>query len=129
MGRQAGRQTTNRQSMLIPVLVVLVTMYIVTGILLLLLAFFMYRAEPSEAFVNGAIIAIYIIAGFAGGFLIGKRVGMRKYLWGLLMGALYYGILLLVGVLLHQGLNADAVHLVSTMILCLLSASAGGMLS
>ena len=84
MGRQAGRQTTNRQSMLIPALVVLVTMYIITGILLLLLAFFMYRAEPSEAFVNGAIIAIYIIAGFAGGFLMGKRVGMRKYLYAVL---------------------------------------------
>ena len=67
MGRQAGRQTTNNQSMLIPTLVVLVTMYIITGILLLLLAFFMYRTEPSEALVNGAIIAIYIIAGFAGG--------------------------------------------------------------
>lgn len=115
--------------MLIPTLVVLVTMYIITGILLLLLAFFMYRTEPSEALVNGAIIAIYIIAGFAGGFLMGKRVGMRKYLWGLLMGALYYGILLLVGVILHQGLDTDAVHLISTMILCLLSATAGGMIS
>ena len=115
--------------MLIPTLVVLVTMYIITGILLLLLAFFMYRTEPSEAFVNGAIIAIYIIAGFAGGFLMGKRVGVRKYLWGLLMGALYYGILLFVGVILHQGLDADAVHLISTMVLCLLSATAGGMIS
>lgn len=129
MGRQAGRQTTSRQSMLIPALVVLVTMYMITGILLLLLAFFMYRAEPSEALVNGAIIAIYIIAGFAGGFLMGKRAGVRKYLWGLLMGALYYGILIFIGVILHQGLDADTVHLVSTMILCLLSATAGGMIS
>ena len=129
MGRQAGKQTTNNQSMLIPTLVVLVMMYMITGSLLLLLAFFMYRTEPSEALVGGAIIAIYIIAGFAGGFLMGKRVGMRKYLWGLLMGALYYGILLLVGVILHQGLDTDAVHLISTMILCLLSAAAGGMIS
>lgn len=118
-----------KESMVIPVMVILVTMYIITGILLLLLAFLMYRMDLAEPVVNGAIIAIYIIAGFLGGFLIGKKVGVKKYLWGLLMGALYYGVLFLAGLLLHQGMDADMVHLISTMALCLLSATAGGMLS
>ena len=124
MERQA-----RKESMLIPVMVILVTMYIISGILLLLLAFLMYRMDLAEPVVNGAIIAIYIIAGFFGGFLMGKRAGVKKYLWGLLMGALYYGVLLLVGVVLHQGLNGEPVHLLSTMVLCLLSATAGGMIS
>ena len=124
MERQA-----RKESMLIPVMVILVTMYIITGILLLLLAFLMYRADLAEPVVNGAIIAIYIIAGFLGGFLMGKKAGVKKYLWGLLMGALYYGVLLLVGIILHQGLNGEPVHLLSTMVLCLLSATAGGMIS
>ena len=115
--------------MLIPVLVILVTMYIITGMLLLLLAFLMYQMDLAEPVVNGAIIAIYIIAGFFGGFLMGKKTGVKKYLWGLLMGALYYGVLILVGVVLHQGLDAEPVHLLSTMVLCLMSATAGGMLS
>ena len=118
-----------KESMLIPVMVILVTMYIVTGILLLFLAFLMYRMDLAEPVVNGAIIAIYIITGFLGGFLMGKKAGVKKYLWGLLMGALYYGVLLLVGVILHQGLNGEPVHLLSTMVLCLLSATAGGMIS
>ena len=120
---------TRKESMLIPVLVILVTMYIITGMLLLLLAFLMYQMDLAEPVVNGAIIAIYIIAGFFGGFLMGKKAGVKKYLWGLLMGALYYGVLLLVGVILHQGLDAEPVHLLSTMVLCLLSATAGGMIS
>lgn len=120
---------TRKESMLIPVMVILVTMYIITGILLLLLAFLMYKMDLAEPVVNGAIIAIYIIAGFFGGFLIGKKTGTKKYLWGLLMGALYYGVLLFVGALLHQGLDAEPVHLLSTMVLCLLSATAGGMIS
>ena len=120
---------TRKESMLIPVLVILVTMYIITGMLLLLLAFLMYQMDLAEPVVNGAIIAIYIIAGFFGGFLMGKKTGVQKYLWGLLMGALYYGVLILVGVVLHQGLDAEPVHLLSTMVLCLLSATAGGMLS
>ena len=120
---------TRKESMLIPVLVILVTMYIITGMLLLLLAFLMYQMDLAEPVVNGAIIAIYIISGFFGGFLMGKKTGVKKYLWGLLMGALYYGVLMLVGVVLHQGLDAEPVHLLSTMVLCLLSATAGGMLS
>ena len=124
MERQA-----RKESMLIPVMVILVTMYIITGMLLLLLAFLMYKMDLGEPVVNGAIIAIYIIAGFFGGFLIGKKAGVKKYLWGLLMGAIYYGVLLLVGVILHQGLNGEPVHLLSTMVLCLLSATAGGMIS
>ena len=124
MERQA-----RKEPMLIPVMVILVTMYIITGILLLLLAFLMYRMDLAEPVVNGAIIAIYIIAGFLGGFLMGKKAGVKKYLWGLLMGALYYGVLLFVGVILHQGLNGETMHLLSTMVLCLLSATAGGMIS
>lgn len=124
MERQA-----KRESMVIPVMVILVTMYIATGILLLLLAFLMYRMDLAEPMVNGAIIAIYIIAGFLGGFLIGKKAGVKKYLWGLLVGALYYGVLFVAGLLLHQGMDADPVHLISTMALCLLSATAGGMIS
>ena len=120
---------TRKESMLIPVLVILVTMYIITGMLLLLLAFLMYKLDLTEPVVNGAIIAIYIIAGFFGGFLMGKKTGVKKYLWGFLMGALYYGVLILVGLILHQGLGAEPVHLLSTMVLCLLSATAGGMIS
>ena len=117
------------ESMIIPVMVILVTMYIITGILLMLLAFLMYRMDLGEPVVNGAIIAIYIIAGFFGGFLIGKKTKVKKYLWGLLMGVLYYGVLLAVGLILHQGLDAEPVHLLSTMVLCLFSATAGGMIS
>ena len=124
MERQA-----RKESMLIPVMVILMTMYIITGILLLLLAFLMYKVDLTEPVVNGAIIAIYIIAGFFGGFLIGKKTGVKKYLWGLFMGALYYGVLILVGLILHQGLSGEPVHLLSTMVLCLLSATAGGMIS
>ena len=75
MERQA-----KKESMLIPVMAILVTMYIVTGVLLLLLAFLMYRVDLSEPVVNGALIAIYIIAGFFGGFLIGKKAGAKKVL-------------------------------------------------
>lgn len=120
---------TGKRSMLIPVLVILVTMYVITGVLLLLLAYLLYRMELAEPVVNGAIIVIYIIAGFFGGFLIGKKAGTKRYLWGFFIGVLYDAVLIFVGVLLHQGLQMNPVQLISTMLLCVLSATAGGIMS
>lgn len=122
-------QKRGRLQILLPILIDLVAMYVITGILLLLLAFFMYKGNLPEAVMNGAIIAIYVIAGFFGGFFIGRYAGVRKYLWGMLIGGLYYLILVLVGLILHRGIGSDPVHLFSTLALCLLSSTAGGMLS
>jgi putative membrane protein (TIGR04086 family) len=118
-----------RGGMLGPLLAVLVGMYVFTGLLLLLLAFIMYKMEPGEAVVNGGITVIYVLVGFFGGFFMGKAAGKRKYLWGLLAGLSYVLVLFLVGLLLHKGLADSWVSLASTLVLCAASATAGGMLS
>jgi putative membrane protein (TIGR04086 family) len=115
--------------MFIPLLAVLVGMYVLTGLLLLLLAFLMYQMEPGEAVVNGAITVIYVLVGFFGGFFLGRAAGRRKYLWGFLAGLCYVLVLFLVGFLLHRGLTDSWVSLASTLVLCAGSATAGGMLS
>lgn len=51
---------------------VLLVMYILTGILLFILAAVLYKMELSEAAVNISIIISYIVVGFVGGFIIGK---------------------------------------------------------
>ena len=61
---------------------VLLVMYILTGILLFILAAVLYKMELSEAAVNISIIISYIVVGFVGGFIIGKIKKSRKYLWG-----------------------------------------------
>jgi putative membrane protein (TIGR04086 family) len=122
-----GRNQTGNPA--VALLTVLVAMYVLTGLLLLLLAVLMYRMEPGEAVIRGCMTAIYVLVGFFGGFLQGKAAGKKKYLWGLLAGAMYWVILILVGLLLHQGLTASSVDLASTLALCTLSALAGGMLS
>ena len=67
--------------------------YIMTGLLLLLLTFLVYRYEIAEEFVDMGIIGIYLISTFIGGFFIGKMTGRRKFLWGILVGGVYIGIL------------------------------------
>jgi putative membrane protein (TIGR04086 family) len=110
-------------------LAVLVGMYILTGLLLLLLAFIMYRLEPGEAVISGGITVIYVLVGFFGGFFAGRVAGQKKYLWGLLAGLCYVLVLFAVGLLLHRGFSGSFVSLISTLVLCAASATAGGMVS
>ena len=53
---------------------VLLFSYLITGFLLLLLAFLLYRVGLSEKVVTISIIGIYVIATFLAGFLAGKKM-------------------------------------------------------
>ena len=64
----------------------LLTAYVVTGILLLLLAMALYRLELNEKSVSAAVTAIYVLSTLAGGIVIGKLAKVRRFLWGLFAG-------------------------------------------
>lgn len=113
--------------------VTLAVMFVISGVLLLLLAWGLYQLDLSEAVVKIGVIAIYIAACFLGGFLIGRWVQDKKYLWGLLAGALYFLLLFVVSILLKKGMGEVAleepVRIFTTFALCTASAMAGGMFS
>lgn len=108
---------------------ILFFMYFATLILLLLLAFVLFKTEAPEILCKVWLIAVYIISGFLGGFLIGKRTKNRKFLWGFLMGLMYFVILFIVSLILYKGLSADGMHMFTTFVLCTASATVGGMIS
>lgn len=108
---------------------ILFVMYFITLILLLLLALALFKMETSELMFRVWLIAVYVISGFLGGFLIGKRTKSRKFLWGLLIGLAYFGILFVVSLILHRGLDGDLMHLFTTLVLCSASGTVGGMVS
>ena len=112
-----------------PVLVDLVAMYIITGILLVILAAVLGRVEMSDAAVSIGIIATYIVSCFAGGFFIGKKKKKKKYLWGICVGVFYFAVLLLGNLAVNRGLDGQFVHMLTTAVLCTLSGMAGGMVS
>ena len=63
-----------------PVLVDLVAMYLITGLLLVVLAALLGRVEMSDAAVSIGIIATYIISCFAGGSWLCAG-GRRGRIW------------------------------------------------
>ena len=103
--------------------------YVITGILLFLLAFLLYELRFSDSMIHVGMVVVYLFSAFAGGFYLGKKTGKRRYLWGILSGFLYFLILLLLSfamnglTLVHGGSTA------MVLVLCALGGMLGGMVS
>lgn len=104
-------------------------MFIVSGLLLLILALLLYKLEPGEAVIKVGIVVIYVIAGLFGGIFLGKIMREQKFLWGLVAGILYFVILFLVSAVVKGGLDMEPSRVFTTLILCGASGMAGGMIS
>ncbi len=98
--------------------------YILTAAALVVLAFLLYRLGLTEKIVSVAIIAVYVGATFCGGFMAGKGMERRKFLWGLLTGAVYFLILAAVSFLSGNLTGGFGSSFLTTFVLC----AAGGML-
>lgn len=103
--------------------------YIVTGILLLILTLLLYKAGLSEENVNAGIILTYVISTFSGGFVVGKLAGVKKFLWGLLSGVIYFLLLLLISLGIYHSLQSDLLNMAVTFLLCAGGGMLGGMIS
>ena len=107
----------------------LLACYLVTGLLLLGVAFLLYKFDLSEQMVTIGIVATYAVSSFAGGFIAGKVKQEKRFLWGLAMGAIYYVLLLLISMGVYRELSQGSMQLLSAALLCLGGGMLGGMLS
>lgn len=106
---------------------ILLLMYIITGIMLLILTVLLSKLQLSEGAVSVAVVAIYVLSGFVGGLVAGKKMKSRKFLWGMVMGGCYFLVLVIGSVLFHQGMEMDITRFATTLVLCIASGMVGGM--
>ena len=109
--------------------IVLGMMFVFSAILLLLLSAIVWKTDGSSGLLSGGVILVYILSNILGGFLMGRNMGQQKFFWGLLMGALYFGILLLVGVWLAGTKLMGNTQIISGIMVCAISGMLGGMLA
>lgn len=105
-----------------------VAAFLLSAIILIVLAFLLYRFDVSESVVRGGIIAAYVFSCFIGGMVVSKRQKGKRYLWGILAGVLYYVIILVVSMIVNQKIFVNIPGVVSTGVLCILGGMLGGML-
>lgn len=103
--------------------------YILTGGMLLLLALLLYKVGLSQKVVSICIILIYVIATFFAGFFTGKKLKNRKFLWGALMGALYFLVLVVISLIVNRQPGVLSSSFATTLVLCCGGGMLGGMLS
>lgn len=116
----------------IPVLFLLKSLlfsYILTGSLLLLLALLLYKADLSQKVVSVCIIIIYVLATFFAGFITGRKLKNRKFLWGALMGAAYFLVLVVISLAVNRQPGVLSGSFLTTLVLCSGGGMLGGMLS
>lgn len=107
----------------------LLAAYILTALLLAVLALLLYKLGLGEKLVAGAIICIYVAATFFGGLRAGKRLQNRRFLWGLLVGGAYFLVLTAVSLCFGHGSLQPETSFFTTLVLCAGGGMLGGMLS
>ena len=118
-----------RSSKFMWMLKALLVSYIITAVLLMGLTLLLYKFELDEKFVSAGIVAIYGTSTLIGGIIIGKLVRVKRFLWGMTLGVLYFAMLLVITLGIYRTLNGDGVNLMTTLILCAGGGMAGGMIS
>ena len=107
----------------------LLAAYVVTGILLIILALALYKFELNEGAVTAGVTAVYLISTFTGGLVVGKLAKVRRFLWGIVLGILYFALLLLVTVGIYRTFHGSSTEILVTFALCAGGDMAGGMIS
>lgn len=102
--------------------------YILTAVMLLVLAFLLFKLGLSEGVVSIAISAIYVISTLVSGFMAGRKLKSRKFLWGMLLGTLYFVVLAVISLLVNQSVSELGNSFLTTLTLCAAGGTLGGML-
>jgi len=106
----------------------LLVSYVVTLVLLIVVAFLLYKLKLQPAQAGLTVVLIYILAAMAGGFLTAKAVKQKRLLCGLGFGALYFGVLFFLSVIAQTGLSASPGQAVRAAICCLVGGVIGAVM-
>lgn len=131
MGKVAvkNREAKSMPDYIKDILVALFGGYLFTFLGIILLAFLLLSFGISENMVDIGILIIYILSCLLLGVILGKRIGIRRFLWGMLGGGIYFIMLILVSLTAHHSLAGEVRDIFTTLLLCVGSGALGGMLS
>ncbi|MBE5948374.1 MAG: TIGR04086 family membrane protein [Lachnospiraceae bacterium] len=108
---------------------VLLAQYVVTGLVIIILSFILLKWQASENILQLAIIAIYVLVNFLGGLIIGKTLQKQKFLWGLIVGVVYFVLLSLISFIINKSFYQDIPYAMTVLGICAGSGMLGGMVS
>lgn len=103
--------------------------YIITCAMLLIFALIMYKTNISINTIRIGITISYIISTLISGFIAGKAMKNRRFLWGILSGIIYFIILVLLSFIIGNKQIDNMTNVITAFILCTLSGMLGAIFS
>ena len=128
MEKNYSRGSRETNDIMVPIKNLLLA-YLMTLIILLVLAFLLYKVGLTEKAVSIAMILTYAGSTFLGGFLTGKKMGKMKFLWGLAVGTAYFVILVVLSLIGGRAGTMFGKDFFTTLLLCAGGGMLGGMIS
>lgn len=113
---------------LVALLKCLMAAYLITGVMLVIVAGLLYKFSIGENVVDISIIVIYCISSLLAGLFFSKGASSRRFIWGMLAGAAYFLIICAVSVAADPGFVPISNTCITTLLICLGSGMLGGML-
>lgn len=101
----------------------------VTVCMLLLLSFLLFKLDLSDSFIMVGIYITYVISCFIGGLIIGKVRGEKKYIWGMIVGAIFFVTLSIISLIVTGELYGSGIKAIGALLSCVLGGAFGGMIA
>ena len=128
MEKNYSRGSRETNDIMVPIKTLLLA-YLMTLIILLVLAFLLYKVGLTEKAVSVAMILTYAGSTFLAGFLTGKKMRKMKFLWGLAVGTAYFVILVVLSLIGGRAGTMFGKDFFTTLLLCAGGGMLGGMIS
>lgn len=113
---------------LVALLKCLLAAYLITGILLVVVAGLLYKFSLGENVVDVGIIVVYCLSSLLAGLFFSKGAMSRRFLWGMAAGAVYFFVICAVTFVVEGQIHLMSSSCITTLFICTGSGMLGGML-
>lgn len=107
----------------------IVFMFMTTMLLMFLISFIFYKMHISDKNIMIGVILIYFISTFIGGFIFGKIKEKNKFLYGMMVGGIYFLTLFVISAIYAKDFSGISAQTLYAALSCVLGGMIGGMLS
>lgn len=104
-------------------------MFVSTMLLMFLVSFIFYKMHISDKNIMIGVVLIYFISTFIGGFIFGKIKEKNKFLYGMMVGAIYFLTLFVISAIFAKNFSGISAQTMYAALSCILGGMIGGMLS
>ena len=114
---------------ILQVLKATIAVALVTIMMLLVLSLMLFKLNLSDTGVMIGIYITYVVANFIGGLIIGKVKGERKFIWGMVVGMVFFVTLTIISMIVTGELYGSGMKALGALAACVFGGMAGGMVA